>query len=281
MNPTPTTATATITKVEKGPYTIHSYLSPEWAEMVCSQLIEMPSALVIIDVQLLKEQAQAVRDYANSLGKPIRKILISHLHPDHWAGWESFSDVPIYALPETVQELSGFGQPILESKKPTFGAAVTDTVLQPQPLDVEREEIDGLELVYHKNFGTETTFSLMVELPQIKVLIAQDTVYNGVYPYVGDRNYVTKELCFDTWLAKLEELKTKGYETVFPGHGLPTDASIFETMIEFLSFAKAAYAESANGEELKQRILKQYPDYKAVEILDLTAYLLYNNPFGY
>ncbi|SFC36387.1 MBL fold metallo-hydrolase [Spirosoma endophyticum] len=281
MNPSSSTAKATITKVEKGPYTIHSYLSPEWAEMVCSQIIETPSSLVIIDVQLLKEQAQAVREYANSLGKPINKVIISHCHPDHWAGLEAFTDVPVYALPETVQEITGYGQIMLDSKQPLFGTAVTSTVICPQPFAIEQEVIDGLELIYHKNFGTETTFSLMIELPQFNILIAQDTVYNGVYPYIGDHNYITNDYFFDTWVATLNTLKTAGYETIFPGHGLPTDASILDTMIESLTFAKSAFAQSADGEELKRRIMAQYPDYKVVDMLDLSAYMLYNNPIGY
>ena len=281
MNPTPETAKATITKVEKGSYTIHSYLSPEWAEMVCSQIIETPASLIIVDVQLLLEQAQAVKDYANSLGKPITKVIISHGHPDHWAGLEVFSDVPSYALAESVNEIANYGQGMLDSKKPYFGDAVAATVtVVPQPLAVESEVIDGLELVYHKNFGTDTTFSVMIELPQLNTLIAQDLIYNGVYTYIGDRNYMTQQPSFDTWIAILEDVKAKGYETIFPGHGLPTDSSICDTMIETLEFSKAAYAEATDGNDLKARIMKKYPDYKVVDMLDLSAYMLYSNPYG-
>ncbi|MDB5242657.1 MAG: beta-lactamase domain protein, partial [Spirosoma sp.] len=216
MNPTLTTSSATITKVAKDPYVIHSYLSPEAAEMVCSQIIETHESLIIVDAQLLKEQAQAVRDYANTLGKPISKIIISHYHPDHWAVLESFADVPIFSLPDTIVEIQGYGQMLLDSKKPAFGDAVTSTVTLPQALTVENEFIDGLTIVYQKNFGTESTFSLMIELPQLNILIAQDTVYNGVYPYVGERNYYTNQYCFDTWIQQLEAIKAKGYETILP-----------------------------------------------------------------
>lgn len=260
---------------------IHSYLSPESAEMVCSQIIETSASLLIVDVQLLKEQAQAVRDYANSLGKPISKIIISHCHPDHWAGLESFAGIPVYALPETIWEIENYGQMMLNSKKPAFGDAVTSTVTLPQPLAIDGETLDGLEIVYHKNTGTESTFSLMVELPQINTLIAQDLVYNGVYPYIGDRSYVTKETCFDPWINQLEAVKEKGYETIFPGHGLPTDATILDTMIEILSFDKSVFETAADGFELKRRIMEKYPDLKVVDMLDLSAFMLYSNPYGY
>ncbi|GAB4029207.1 MBL fold metallo-hydrolase [Spirosoma gilvum] len=275
MNPSLTNS-ATITKVEKGPYTIHSYLSPESAEMVCSQIVETPSALMIVDVQLLKEQAQAVRDYANSLGKPINKVLISHFHPDHWAGWESFADVPICTLPEIVYEIQNYGQMVLYSKKPAFGDAVTSNVLAAQPLLVESETVDGLEIVYHKNTGTESTISLMVELPQLNVLIAQDLVYNGVYPYIGDRSYITGETCFDNWIKTLEGVKAKGYDTILPGHGLPADSGVCDTLIDTLSFCKSVFETAADGAELKRRIMEKYPDYKVVDMLDLAAFSLYN-----
>lgn len=273
--------TATITKIDKSPYVIHSYLSPESAEMVCSQIIETPSALIIVDAQLLKEHAQAVKDYAESLGKPIHKIIISHCHPDHWAGLEVFGGVPVYALPETIWEIQNYGQAMLDSKTPAFGDAVTTTVSVPEPLTLEREELDGLELIYHKNSGTESTFSLAVKLPQLRVLIAQDLVYNGVYPYIGDRSYVTKEYPFDSWISALETLKTEDYEVVLPGHGLPTDASSFDTMIAVLTYAKSVFATAADGAELKQRLMEKYPDFKVVDMLDLSAYMLYNNPYGY
>lgn len=280
MNPTLTTSSATITKVGKAPYVIHSYLSPESAEMVCSQIIETPASLLIVDAQLLKEQAQAVRDYANSLGKPISKVIISHNHPDHWAGLESFGDIPVYSLPETIVEIQGYGQMMLDSKKPAFGDAVTSTVTLPQALTVENEVLDGLTIVYQKNFGTESTFSLMIELPELSILIAQDTVYNGVYPYVGDRNYYTNQYCFDTWIEQLEAIKAKGYETIIPGHGLPADASVCDTMIEALTYAKSAFETSADGSEFKRRMMDRYPDYKVVDMLDLSAFMLFSNPNG-
>ena len=281
MTATLTASSATITKVDKGPYVVHSYLSPESAEMVCSQIIETPSALIIVDTQLLKEHARAVREYADSLGKPINKVIISHCHPDHWAGLEAFADVPAYALPETIWEIQNYGQAMLDSKQPHFGDAVTSTVSLPQPLTIEHEELDGLEVIYHKNTGTESTFSLALKLPQLKVLIAQDLVYNGVYPYVGDRSYVTKAYPFDGWIAALEAIKTEGYEVIFPGHGLPTDASILDTMIATLTYAKSAFESSADGEELKRRMIEKYPDLKVTDMLDLSAFMLYSNPYGY
>ncbi|GAB4024225.1 MBL fold metallo-hydrolase [Spirosoma koreense] len=280
MNPTLTNS-ATITKVEKGPYVIHSYLSPESAEMVCTQIIETPASLIIVDVQLLKEQAKAAREYADSLGKPINKVVISHCHPDHWAGLELFTDRPVYALPETIAEIEGYGQMMLDSKKPSFGDAVTSTVTVPQPLPAESEVLDGLTIVYQKNFGTESTFSLMVELPELKVLIAQDTVYNGVYPYIGDVNYITKQHNFDSWTAQLEAIKAKGYDVIFPGHGLPGDSSLCDTMIDTLNFERSVVETATDGEELKRRIMEKYPDYKVVEMLNLSAFMLYSNPYNY
>jgi glyoxylase-like metal-dependent hydrolase (beta-lactamase superfamily II) len=281
MNATLTTTPATINRIAKGPYVLHSYLSPASAEMVCSQIIETPTSLLIVDVQLLREHARAVRNYAASLGKPINKIIISHCHPDHWAGLEEFEGVPAYALPETIWEIENYGQAMLDSKQPAFGNAVTRTVSLPAVLPVERENLDGLELVYRKNTGTESTFSLAVQLPQLHTLVAQDLVYNGVYPYVGDRSYVTKEYPFNNWIRTLEQLKTEGYELVLPGHGLPTDASSFDTMIDTLTYAKSVFETAADGEELKRRMMEKYPNYQVVDMLDLSAYMLYNNPYGY
>ncbi|GAA4465354.1 MBL fold metallo-hydrolase [Nibrella saemangeumensis] len=277
MNTTTGTATGTITKLEKGPYTIHSYLSPESAEMVCTQIIETPSSLVVVDAQLLRSQALEVKSYIESLGKPIHKFIISHCHPDHWAGLEVFPDAPVYARSETIFEIQNYGQGMLDSKTPQFGDAVTKVITMPtNVLDIESEELDGLQLNYVKLTDTESVYSVMIKIPQLKVLIAQDTVYNGVYPYFGDRDYYTKAYCFDTWTAILEELKAEGYEVIFPGHGLPTDASALDRMIDYLSFVKLTVLSTTDGNEMISKIMTHYPGYKIPDMLYLSSFMLYN-----
>src|ERR1700731_2759872 len=69
-----------------GPVKIHSYLSPANGFQVNTQMIEGPTAVVIFDGQLLLPYAEEAASYAQTLGKPVDRIILSHAHTDHWSG---------------------------------------------------------------------------------------------------------------------------------------------------------------------------------------------------
>lgn len=78
--------------------------------------------IVLVDGQFLVSCARAFRDYADSLGKPIDRLYVSHRHPDHWFGLgAAFSDVTIYALPET----RDFIQSTEKRRETATGSSVT------------------------------------------------------------------------------------------------------------------------------------------------------------
>jgi len=51
-----------------------------------THIVETRNQLVLVDSQFLVPYARAFRDYADSLGKPIERLYVSHRHPDHWFG---------------------------------------------------------------------------------------------------------------------------------------------------------------------------------------------------
>ncbi|MBI4650363.1 MBL fold metallo-hydrolase, partial [Candidatus Desantisbacteria bacterium] len=61
-------------------------MSPLKGQLVCSHIIESENKLVIIDTLLLRPYAERLRKYADSLNKPIERVIITHFHPDHWLG---------------------------------------------------------------------------------------------------------------------------------------------------------------------------------------------------
>jgi glyoxylase-like metal-dependent hydrolase (beta-lactamase superfamily II) len=67
---------------------IHTYVSPPDGFLVNTHMVEGEAALVIFDGQLLNAYAAEVAAYASRLGKPVEQIIVSHGHPDHWAGLE-------------------------------------------------------------------------------------------------------------------------------------------------------------------------------------------------
>src|ERR1700738_498862 len=118
-----------------GPVKIHSYLSPADGFQVNTQMIEGPTAVVIFDGQLLLPYADEVASYAQTLGKPVERIILSHAPTDHWSGLqvltERFADARVFALDGIADQLHARGQARLDSFRPIYGDRIATKVTIP------------------------------------------------------------------------------------------------------------------------------------------------------
>jgi len=71
-----------VTIADFGEVKIHSYQSPDLTGCVTTHVIETPERLVFVDGQRSVIYGQEVRDYAERTGKPVDRMIVSHLHPD-------------------------------------------------------------------------------------------------------------------------------------------------------------------------------------------------------
>jgi glyoxylase-like metal-dependent hydrolase (beta-lactamase superfamily II) len=121
---------------------------------------------------------------------------------------------------------------------------------------------------------TEAPVILVPELPQQKVLFAQDLVYSKAHAYFGDRtsdgNY-----CLDNWIKTIKDFQTKNYKIVLPGHGDPTDSTVFPEIINYLEFVKAQLNAGLKGDDLINGIKNQYPSHVLPLTLIMSNYMLF------
>ncbi|MBI5418060.1 MBL fold metallo-hydrolase [Candidatus Poribacteria bacterium] len=258
--------------IEENGIKIHSYISPENSTLVTSHIIETPNKLVIIDAQFMRQYAKELLSYAKSLNKPIDRIIISHSHPDHWFGLEFFNDQKIYSLKETQDEINNLGEIIIKSKKSVLGELVTSQKVVPNYIINEgNENIDGVLYEFKKISNAEAGTQLLIKLPEHKILIAQDLVFNDVHLFLGQN-------AFDGWIKSIKMLQElKEYKFILPGHGELTDAKTFEKNINYLNDAKAIFSKVKDGNSLKEQLIKKYPDYRASVLLDISNSFLYKN----
>ena len=206
-----------IKKIENEAVTIHCVQAPEDGEMVNAQIIETPNKLLLIDTLQLKPHADELKLYIDSLNKPLDKILISHHHPDHWFGAASFEGYPISAFPEVIGIINALADYLLgyhRSLHPeTPDVIPSNKVLPTIPLEEGTIDFDGITINLQKVYETECPVNLVVEIPDHKILLAQDLVYNKAYPYFGERTQAG-EYGFDNWIAVLESFEAKGYEHI-------------------------------------------------------------------
>lgn len=266
----------TVTVNRKGAVTLHSYLSPEDGEMVCSHIIETPGHLVIVDAQLLMPYAREVRACAQALGKPIERVIVTHTHPDHWMGLEAFADLPTYAFGETREELGKIGEYLLDLKRRTLGDRIATRLVVPTGELVEGDTVlDGVTIRVSRLVDAEAPLMALVELPTERVLVAQDLVYNHVYLVVGEKN-AAGEYLFDGWLRALRQAQRNGYELLLSGHGEPTSPALLEQLMDYVTFTRDRFNAGIDEQALRAEVVARYGGYRVPEMLDLMNLFLYH-----
>ena len=269
------TTLCNVNRIDKGDIIIHMFTSPEEGESVNSHIVETASSLLIVDVPLLKPYALEFKAYIESLDKPVELVLATHAHPDHWFSLGYFSEYRIRAYQGAIDEMAmlkdvaiGFHTSIHADLMPE------NIILPPETIEPGDFEIGGVifRLLQFKDIEANTLMA--VEIPSINTLIAQDLVYNKCHMYVATRT-ADGGFAVGNWIRALEDCRTRGYETVIPGHGAAADARVFDDCIQYLTFASDVLATAVSAEEFAAAMKKQYPDHAIELMLTMSGYMIY------
>ncbi|MBL7980056.1 MAG: MBL fold metallo-hydrolase [Bacteroidetes Order II. Incertae sedis bacterium] len=245
---------------------IHSFISPYPYAANATHVIETAHELVVVDTQFLSPMAQAFRAYVDSLDKPVNRVFISHGHPDHYFGLAlAFSDCKAYSLAGVNQIIAEWGPQMIKNQKPTFGDLIPDAVLVPQHSVTPgtSEVIDGLTYEYEVVEGTESEAQLLIKLPELGTVIAQDLVYSGVHIWLGMG-------WFEKWTAELQRLAdTDGYDYILAGHGLPCTKDEIHNNIRYIQTAQRLFEDGLEQDAFKAQLLEAYPHRESPMMFDL------------
>jgi glyoxylase-like metal-dependent hydrolase (beta-lactamase superfamily II) len=255
-----------------GDIRIHTFIASYFDNNIANatHIIESKSALVLVDGQFLAPDAIEFRAYADSIGKPIERLYLSHRHPDHWFGiGTAFSDISIYALPETTTFITDHGK---DSTKDHPNAP--DKIIIPQEIAKPGEEvIDGVKYVFSNVVNTEIDFLLTIQLPELGVYITQDLIYSGTHLYLT--------VDMEHWSLILQHMLLSDYELFMPGHGLPADKNEVGRNMEYLLAAKQAFDNGLKHEDFKNFLLQRYPERKCPGIFDIYMKRLFDGARDY
>ncbi len=267
MPPMPQPSTALV--AQSGDIKVHSFVSPDMFLANATYVIEGPESVVVVDGQFVSPVAYGFRAFAESFGKPIARVYLTHDHVDHWFGLSSaFGDLPVYALQETIDSIATTGEELRAARAAVYGDFVPAAVVVPGNEAVAgATTVDGIELQIIKVDDAEVEHQLMIGLPQVNALIVGDLVYSGNHVYVTP----------DTsgWQRALADLAASDWSVFLPGHGPAADAAELLANAEYLQRAGEIFAASADADAFKEAILAAYPDRGGAALVDIYGPRLY------
>jgi glyoxylase-like metal-dependent hydrolase (beta-lactamase superfamily II) len=203
---------------------VHRYVGS--AIPVNAYLVETPGGVVVVDSTLTVSDARALRGRVDDLDKPLRAVLITHAHPDHYAGSVELvrqDEIPIIAA-EGVDEVirrddeikEGIIGPMFGDEWPRQRRFPNQTVS-----DGETISFDGVSFtLMDLGPGESPHDSVWLVGDERQAAFAGDAAYQRMHCYLADGYW-------ESWLANIKRLQTElaPEADVHFGHGDPTSTS--------------------------------------------------------
>ncbi len=191
--------------------------------------------IVVVDtLTSAKEARRFIRDIRKISDKPIRYVINTHYHLDHAFGNSEFDKMgaTIISHANDRKNLEKAGETTLRNAK-EYGLTEEDMegtrIVYPAITFTERMEIDlgdvKVELIY---FGpSHTNGSIVVYLPQRKVLFAGDILFTGYHPFLAEGD-------LEGWSSALDHMLRMDVAAIIPGHGPVSGKKDLQEMKDYL-----------------------------------------------
>lgn len=228
------TSAPTVTRFEQSaPFPVNAYI------------VEGKDGVVVVDATLTQTSSNALRAAVEARGKPLKGVLLTHAHPDHYAGLGNLTrelDVPIVAVggvndvarrDDAAKDAvigSMFGSEWPTNRVfPNQIARDGDTVSFGQDLEFEVRDIGPAESFH------DSLFVLKGDRPEV---FAGDLAYGLMHPYMADNTN-------PEWQAALDRVPGELAEdaVLYVGHGAPVTPGFLTWQKDYLAAFESVLAQ--------------------------------------
>lgn len=220
--------------------------------------IDTGDGVLVIDTGPSKRYGEALRGLIQqTTGKPVKRVLLTHHHPDHVLGNQAFTDVPIGALAGTGKLLKEQGNAMAENMYRLVGDWMRGTEVV---LPSETVEPGSVQMGNHRfrlvGLRGHTGADLAILDETTGVLFAGDIVFY-------QRALTTPNSPgLDVWLADIDTLQKLPWKLIVPGHGpMATDAAPFAQMRDYLGWLDSVMRDGiAQGADMNDLLRTPIPE---------------------
>ena len=232
---------------------------------ISATLISGRRDAVLVDPLMTIEQGMAVADWVSTTGKNLTTVYVTHGHGDHWFGLgavrERFPGVQAVATPAVIEGMRKWSSPeVLQAFwLPRFQGQIPEDNPVADPLDGPSFELEGHPLVAVNLGHSDTDDTTALHVPDIGLVVAGDSVYNGVHQYLAESDTQGRR----DWLAALNIIEALGPCAVVAGHkryGNDDNPRIIEETRQYIRDFDRLDQETSTAEELYWQMLAIYPD---------------------
>jgi glyoxylase-like metal-dependent hydrolase (beta-lactamase superfamily II) len=226
-------------------------------------LIHGNNDAVLVDPPFTREQAHAVSDWVQASNKNLTHIFVTHGHGDHWftAGMlaDKF-DAQIIASPGTIDQMHRNVAMRDAVWDKLFPGQIPETNVTAVPPENNRIELEGRPFDVVEVGHTDTDATSVLHVPDLDLVVAGDTVYNGVHQYLSESANGGR----DKWRSAIDIVETLNPRWIVAGHknkALDDDATraMSETR-NYLDSADELMPQHTTAQGFFNAMLERFPD---------------------
>jgi glyoxylase-like metal-dependent hydrolase (beta-lactamase superfamily II) len=215
---------------------------------------------------MLQSDAAQLADTIEKSGKTLRKVMISHAHPDHFIGLdvikERFPDAQVVSTQNVAADIRADGPWMFSMLREKLGSEGPKRLVVPEALTEPFLTLEESEFPVVEFGECESKHIAAVYISELKSLLSADLVYNQAHLYLQERH-------LESWLTRLDEVEVFAKDrvaTIHPGHGRAAGLELIGQTRTYLHDFAAAI-ESGNAKTAERLMLAMYPGYHVTQFL--------------